>query len=313
MATGSWSITDIPNLSGRKAIVTGANSGVGYYTALELARAGAEVTLAVRNMEKGKVAAENIRRELPQANIRLSPLDLADLSSVRAFATTYATDNATLHLLINNAGIMMVPARQLTVDSFEAHMGTMHFGHYALTGLLWPIVSRTPNARVVTVSSIVHKSGRIDFENLEGQKRYSMNASYSQAKLANLMFGLELHRRCTAARIGVRSILAHPGVAATNLQTTGPQMGGGAPPFRARLLKTLAPLLFQSAQRAAIPSLYAATATDAESGGYYGPDGFMEMAGARPKRAMVAKQAQDTGVASQLWDISAARTGVHFL
>jgi NAD(P)-dependent dehydrogenase (short-subunit alcohol dehydrogenase family) len=308
----NWTAASISDLADCKAIVTGANSGIGFHTALELARNGANVTLAVRNESKGQAAAERIRREVPGAIVNVALIDLADLASVHAFADKYLANNIALNVLINNAGIMAIPVRQLTADGFEMQIGAMHFGHYALTGRLWPALAKAGKARVVTVASIAHKLGRMDFENLDGQKHYSPNTIYSQAKLANLLFGMELHRRCTAARIAVRSVIAHPGITATNLQTTGAHTAG-TPSFSARMLEKFAPKLFQQGNRGAIPSLYAATAVDADSGCYYGPSGFLEIGGAHPKRAVIAKQGLDRVAAKRLWEISEARTSVRFL
>lgn len=305
----NWTAASISELSDCAVIVTGANSGIGFHTALELARNGADVTLAVRDELKGAAAAERIRREVPQALLSVLQLDLADLASINRFAEAYRSRNTSLHLLINNAGIMAIPHRQLTADGFELQIGSMHFGHYALTGLLWPLLSQSGKARVVTISSIVHRIGRIDFENLDGQRRYSPNAMYAQAKLANLLFGLELHRRAGTA---VRSVIAHPGATATKLQTTGAYLEG-APSPRARLLEKLSPRIFQHAERGAVPSLYAATALDAESGGYFGPDGFMELGGAHPRRAVIARHALHRDTARRLWEISEARTNVRFV
>jgi NAD(P)-dependent dehydrogenase (short-subunit alcohol dehydrogenase family) len=311
-ALADWTVADIPDLTGCRAIVTGANSGIGFHTALELARHNARVTLAVRNAVKGEAARQRIVTEIPGASVIVAPLDLADLRSVRDFADNYLAHADTLQLLINNAGIMAVPVRQMTADGFELQIGTMHFGHYALTGLLWPLLVKTAGARVVTVSSIVHKMGKIDFHNIDGEKNYSANPAYCQAKLANLLFGMELHRRCTRARADIRSVIAHPGASATNLQSTGAHTAG-TPSFGARVLEKLTPYLMQSAARGAIPSLYAAAASEAESGAYYGPSGFMEISGAHPKRAVIAKQGLDEITAQRLWQISEQRTGVQFL
>lgn len=308
----NWTAASISDLSGCSAIVTGADSGTGFHTALELARNGAEVTLAVRDEQKGLAAAGRIRREVPGALISLERLDLADLASVRRFARTYLAHHPSLHLLINNASIVATPERQSTVDGFEMQIGTMHFGHYALTGLLWPLLSKTARARVVTISSIVHRLGRIDFDDLDATKHYSRASIYAGAKLANLLFGLELHRRCADAGISVRSVIAHPGAMAAQPRGAGAHAEDAAP-SAARLLGTLAPRLFQRPDLGAIPSLYAATALDAESGGYYGPSGFMEFGGNHPRRARMGRRALNRAAAKRLWDVSAARTDIHFL
>src|SRR5437763_8838280 len=217
-----WNERDIPDQGGRTAIVTGANSGLGLATARALARAGARVVLACRSGDRGAAALQQILDAVPQANAELSLLDLGDLSSVRDFTGRFAGGHDGLDLLINNAGIMATP-RRLTADGFESQLGTNHLGHFALTGLLLPRLNSRPAPRVVTVSSVAHRIGRIRFDDLQGERRYGRWSAYGQSKPANLLFAVELERRAATAGLALRSMAAHPGYSATNLQTSGPQ------------------------------------------------------------------------------------------
>ncbi|MGN6610024.1 MAG: oxidoreductase [Jatrophihabitans sp.] len=286
-----WTAADIPDQSGRTIIVTGANSGLGEVTARELARAGASVILACRNVDKGAAAAAGMRGE-----VEVRALDLADLASVRRFAETVEHAD----VLVNNAGVMALPLKR-TADGFEMQFGTNHLGHFALTGLLLPVLTD----RVVTVSSGAHRVGRIDLEDLNWQqRRYSRWGAYGQSKLANLLFAFELQRRLDLVHSPVRSLAAHPGYAATELQTRTESWQDRIMAFGNRYLA-------QSAEMGALGSLYAATAPDAEGGGYYGPAGLFEMRGA-PHRVGTTKAARDVGVARALWSASERLTGVTF-
>jgi NAD(P)-dependent dehydrogenase (short-subunit alcohol dehydrogenase family) len=287
-----WTATDIPSQAGRTVVVTGANSGLGLVTARELARAGAHVTLAVRDLSRGERAAASIDGE-----VTVRRLDLADLESVHAFADGW-TGN--LDVLVNNAGIMMVPAG-ITIDGFEQQFGTNHLGHFALTNLLLPHVTD----RVVTLSSSLHRSGSIDLEDLNWQRRpYSATGAYAQSKLANLLFTLELQRRLTAAGSRVRALAAHPGWAATNLQgRTGSWVADRAATLGNRLFA-------QSDERGALPTLAAAT-RDLPGGSYLGPDGFQEMRG-YPTLVGRTPSAGDPELARLLWEESARLTGVDY-
>jgi NAD(P)-dependent dehydrogenase (short-subunit alcohol dehydrogenase family) len=287
-----WTATDIPSQAGRTVVVTGANSGLGLVTARELARAGAHVTLAVRDPARGEQAAASIA-----GTVTVARLDLADLKSVRTFADAWTGD---LDVLVNNAGIMMVPA-QITIDGFEQQFGTNHLGHFALTNLLLPHVTD----RVVTLSSGLHRSGSIDLEDLNWQRRpYSATGAYAQSKLANLLFTLELQRRLTAAGSPVRALAAHPGWAATNLQgRTGSWVADRAAMLGNRLFA-------QSDERGALPTLAAAT-RDLPGGSYLGPDGFQEMRG-YPTLVGRTAPASDPELARLLWEESARLTGVDY-
>jgi NAD(P)-dependent dehydrogenase (short-subunit alcohol dehydrogenase family) len=304
-----WQASDIPDQSGRTAVVTGSNSGIGLIAARELARAGAAVTLACRDTGKGKSAAESIRSEVPGARVDVASLDLSDLSSVRAFADSYGP--AGLDLLINNAGVMATP-RRLTADGFELQLGTNHLGHFALTGLLLERLKAGSGPRVVTVSSTAHRTGRIDFDDLQGERRYMRWTAYGQSKLANLLFAFELDRRLRGAGTGLRSMAAHPGYAATNLQSAGPSVGGGIfAALNTSVMWVSNRLIAQSAEDGALPTLYAATFPDLPGGTFVGPGGFMEQRGA-PKPVSSSRASQDIDDARRLWAVSEELTGVGF-
>jgi NAD(P)-dependent dehydrogenase (short-subunit alcohol dehydrogenase family) len=296
-----WTAADIPEQTGRVAIVTGANSGLGAAISRELARAGATVIMAVRNLQKGERAAAEIREQVPEAELELRDLDLGDLSSVHAFAERH---QGGLDLLINNAGIMAPPRRE-TKDGFESQLGTNHLGHFALTGLLLPRLLEAPEPRVVTQSSGVHRIGRINFDDLQGQRRYINWLAYGQSKLANLMFALELQRRASAAGTELRSMAAHPGYARTNLQFAAP------PWYEQLIMRVTNPLLGQSADMGALPALYAATVPDLPGGTFVGPDGVMEQRG-YPKVVIGASRAYDEQDQRRLWEVSEQLTGVHY-
>jgi NAD(P)-dependent dehydrogenase (short-subunit alcohol dehydrogenase family) len=300
-----WTAKDIPDQSGRVVVVTGANSGLGYETSLELARRRAHVILAARNPERGATAMARIREEVPDADVELRLLDTSDLDSVRAFADQV---DSPVHVLVNNAGVMMAP-RQLTKQGRELHFATNHLGHFALTGLLLPrledAAARDGDARVVTVTSTLHRGGRIDLDDLTGERSYKPTTAYAQSKLANVLFGLELDRRLRRNGSRVRSVLAHPGYAATNLQSAGPTG------ITKRMLEIGNVLMAQSAAKGALPQLYAATAPDVEGGQFIGPNGLGEQRG-YPKVVQPAARARDQELARRLWSRSEELTGVTF-
>ncbi|VIO73329.1 Fatty acyl-CoA reductase [Bradyrhizobium ivorense] len=302
-----WSTADIPRLDGRTAVITGATGGLGYQTALELARAGATVVLTGRNGAKGQDALARIRGQLPDAAIIYETLDLASIASVADFAARFAATHTSLDLLINNAAVMALPTRRVTVDEFEMQFGTNYLGHYALTALLLPQLRRGRNARVVNLSSLAHRSGAINFDDLQARRGYAPWRAYCQSKLAMLMFALELQRRSAINGWGIMSNAAHPGYARTELIPNGP----GTESLSWRFGRYLQPLMSHSAAAGALPTLFAATSPAAEGGGYYGPNGFYELKGP-PAPARIMPQARDAAVAERLWDISAALTGVPF-
>jgi NAD(P)-dependent dehydrogenase (short-subunit alcohol dehydrogenase family) len=301
-----WTTAEIPSLQGTTAIVTGANSGIGWHTALELARAGAGVILASRTAAKGQDAVARIRREVPLATVRMEILDLASLKSVHAFAAAVGGE-ARLDLLVNNAGVMAVPVRQTTEDGFELQFGTNFLGPFALTGLLLPLLRRAPSPRVTTVSSGAANMGlrKINFDDLQWEKSYGPWKAYCQSKLADLMFALELGRRAAAAGATLLSDAAHPGYARTNLQTTGP----GRP--LNLLEKAVEWIASQDAAHGALPTLRAATAHDAAPGNYYAPARMFQLNG-DPVLVPIPKPALDEAAARQLWDVSERLTGVRW-
>ncbi len=298
-----WTADEIPDLSGRTAVVTGGNSGIGYHTALELARHGARVVVASRSGDKGRAAVKQIKDATSGAAVvEWAGLDLANLASVRDFATHF---DGPLDLLVNNAGVMMVP-RQLTADGFEMQLGTNHLGHFALTGLLLPALLASTGGvppRVVTVSSGEHHKGTMDFDDLMGERTYGQMRAYQQSKLANLLFTFELQRRADTAGVNLLSVAAHPGFASTNL-------GHSGNPLMALAVR-VAQLAAQPAAQGALPTLCAATAPDVQGAEYFGPDGRGEQRG-YPQRVRASAAAQDEAAAKRLWDESEKLTGVRY-
>ena len=300
-----WNSSDIPDQTGRISLVTGANSGLGFHTAMDLAAKGSRVLMACRSEARGERAAAAIRQKLPQAQLEVTELDLADLESVRRCAETLRTDLARLDILINNAGVMAIPRRE-TAQAFERQFGVNHLGHFALTGALLPLLLKSPGSRIVNVSSMAHRSGRMDFSDLHGKRKYTRFGAYSQSKLANLLFTLELHRRLERKGADTISVAAHPGWAATNLQFAGPRDRGSS--IEMLMMRALNALLAQSAQQGALPQLYAATAPDVSGGDFVGPDGWMEMRG-HPRKVTAKGTAYDEESARQLWQVSVELTG----
>jgi NAD(P)-dependent dehydrogenase (short-subunit alcohol dehydrogenase family) len=289
-------------------VVTGGNSGIGFAAAQALAAHGAQVVIAVRNADKGRAAVESIRRAHSEAAVEVMALDLSDLRSVRDFAEALRGRYGALDLLINNAGVMALPYRQ-TVDGFELQFGTNHLGHFALTGLLLPLVLAAPGARVVTVSSGLHTRGKAEFDDLKGEAGYDRWAAYGKSKLANLLFAYELQRRLAASGSSVISVGCHPGYAATNLQAAGPNMSGSR--VGAALAGLGNRLFAQSGAMGALPTLYAATAADVNGCDYIGPTGWGGMRGF-PGKVRSNSLSYDTVAARRLWQISEDATGVHY-
>jgi NAD(P)-dependent dehydrogenase (short-subunit alcohol dehydrogenase family) len=298
-ADDAWTADNIPDQSGRVAIVTGANSGIGYETALVLAQKGATVVMACRSLSKAESAADQIRQTSPSGTVVVMELDLGDLDSVRRFAAAFEAEYDRLDLLINNAGIM-VPPYGRTAQGFETQIGVNHLGHFALTGLLLELLLQTPQSRVVTVSSGAHRFGQIDFEDLHWERRaYKANPAYGQSKLANLLFTYELQRKLAAAGRSTIAVAAHPGWTETNLQRHS-----GVASF-------LNPFFAQSQPMGALPTLRAATDPSVRGGDYFGPDGFMEMRG-YPKKVESNERSYNEAVAARLWQVSEELTGVSF-
>jgi NAD(P)-dependent dehydrogenase (short-subunit alcohol dehydrogenase family) len=294
-----WTVDDIPDQTGRTVVVTGANSGLGLQTTIALAGRGAHVVMACRDLDKGRAAQAHVT-----GRTDLRPLDLADLASVHAFAETVAS----VDVLINNAGVMALP-RRTTADGFEMQLGTNHLGHFALTGLLLPRLLAAPAARVVTLSSLAHKIGRMNFDDLHGERRYFRWSAYGQSKLANLLFALELQRRVAAAGSALRSVAAHPGYAATNLQFQANNITGT--PIDRVLNRVTNAVVAQSDAMGALPELYAATMPDVPGGSYVGPDGRGESRG-YPKLTAPNARASDPESARRLWEVSEELTGVRY-
>ncbi|HEY1857909.1 oxidoreductase [Acidocella sp.] len=302
-----WTASDIPPQEGKFAIVTGANSGIGYDTALELARAGAEVIVATRNAPRGETAVARIKAAVPRALVRFEALDLGSLASVRDFAARIKASQGTVDILVNNAGVMALPRRRLTVDGFETQLGVNFLGHFLLTALLMPRLMKSEAPRVVQVSSIAHRRGRIALDDLHAVKGYKPWAVYQQSKLAMLMFALELQRRSDAGGWGVTSVAAHPGIATTELVANGP----GNDSLMGRLTPIFGRFFTHSSAAGALPTLFAATAPNVARGGYYGPTGFREFRGP-PGVAKIEPQALDVTVAKALWAEAERLTGHTF-
>jgi len=308
-----WKAADIPSLKGQRVLITGANSGIGYHAALKLARKGAHVMLACRDQQRGKAALDRLHADSDGIDTELVLLDLASLASVREFAAQELAQHRPLHLLINNAGVMTPPKRLETADGFELQFGTNVLGHFALTALLMPalqLAAETPGnrPRIVTIASIAHKRGQLNFDDLQSNRSYSPMKAYQQSKLANVMFTLELNRRLRADNSAIMSVAAHPGIANTNLFQNG---NYSAFEKTARSIVGHAiGLVLNTDSEGALPTLYAATAPEVEDGGYYGPQGFLETHGEEVGAAHIARQAQDAPAAARLWQICEDLTGV---
>jgi NAD(P)-dependent dehydrogenase (short-subunit alcohol dehydrogenase family) len=308
-----WNENDIPDLRGRRILVTGAASGIGYEAARALAQHGAEVLLVDRNDVAGRAAVDRIRALRADARVKFLPLDLGRLQSVRDFAAALLAEGKPLDVLINNAGINSISQRQTSADGYELTFAIGHLGHFVLTGLLLPLLKAAPAPRVVTVSSVVHGKGRIDWNDLQMEERYDPQRAYNQTKLANLLFAREFQRRVDQAGAKIKSIAVHPGVARTAIGASRKNLGQ----YRlgdymvSAILSVVMPFLGQPASAGALPTVYAAVSPDAVGGGFYGPDGFGEMKGA-PKAAIIKPAAQDMVAAKRLWEATEQITGVRY-
>jgi NAD(P)-dependent dehydrogenase (short-subunit alcohol dehydrogenase family) len=304
----NWTPADIPSQAERKVLITGASSGIGFETALALARKGAEVILPARTQAKAEDAVNRILKQVPSARLFPEVLDLAEQRSVHVFVHRVIErfPGQSLDLLINNAGVMALPKRDLTVDGFERQFATNYLGPFALTALLLPSMKARIGSRIVTVSSSASKQGKIDFDNLQSERIYKpMRQAYAQSKLADLIFAQELQRQLTAAGSPILSMAAHPGYAVTNLQAEHISPG-----FKLAMA-LMKPFLAQDAAQGALPTLYAATSPEAVGGGYYGPDGLAELKG-YPTAVPMPRRAIDGRVAKQLWIESERLTGLRF-
>ena len=299
-----FKLKNIPAQTGKIAIVTGANSGLGFETALGLAQVGYKVVMASRNQEKTEKAKERIQKKVAGAALDIILLDLNELAAVRKFADEFLAKYDRLDLLVNNAGLM-VPPYQKTADGFESQIGINHLGHFLLTGLLIDILNKTPGSRVVSLSSIAHKNGKIQFDDFHYEKKYSAQSAYSQSKLACLMFAYELQRRLDKKEYQVKSVAAHPGVAMTNLMQY-------LPSFMVKVGKVVGPLLLQPPKMGAMPTLRAALDPTVVGGEYFGPSGFGEIKGP-PEQVNSTRRSRDREVASKLWTLSEKETGIKFL
>ena len=303
-----WTADEIPDLSGKTIVVTGANSGIGLEAAREFARKHADVILACRDLGKARTAAADITASAPGAKVDVMELDLSNLASVRGFSDAFHLQRQTLHVLCNNAGVMAIPYRQ-TADGFEMQFGTNHLGHFALTGLLLDRLLATDGARVVNVASGAHRMGKIRFDDLQWKNGYRKWMAYGQSKLANLLFTLELQRKVDAAGKKLLAVACHPGYAATNLQAAGPRMSGSS--MLESVFSVANSVLAQTAAMGALPTEYAAVAPDVHGGDYIGPDGMAELWG-NPVRVGRSAAAQDSAVASRLWEVSEQLTNMHY-
>jgi NAD(P)-dependent dehydrogenase (short-subunit alcohol dehydrogenase family) len=308
-------VATVPDLTGKLAIVTGANSGLGFGLARRLSAAGADVVMAIRNRGKGEAAIEEIRARVPDAKLTIDTLDLSSLASVAALGEQLNAEGRPIDILINNAGVMTPPQRDTTADGFELQFGSNHLGHFALTAHLLPLLRAANDARVVSLSSIAARRGRIHFDDPQFEQSYAAMSAYGQSKLAVLMFARELDRRSRAAGWGIVSNAAHPGLTKTNLQISGPSHGRDKPALMERFYTTSwrwAPFLWQEIDEGILPALYAAAAPHAEGGAFYGPRGFYEAAGGGVTSAKVPRPASDDADSRRLWELSEQLTGASY-
>jgi NAD(P)-dependent dehydrogenase (short-subunit alcohol dehydrogenase family) len=305
-----WSEQSIPDLNGKRMLITGAASGIGFEAARALAEHGAEVLVADINQQGGEAALARIRARHADARIRFLPLDLSRRQGVIDFAGTLVAEGRPLDVLINNAGIQPISERRTSPDGFELTFGIGHLGHYVLTGMLLPLLQTAPAPRVVTVSSMVHGKGYFDWDDLQIEHNYSSQRPYNQTKLANLLFAREFQRRIDAAGGKIKSLAVHPGVAQTAIGANRKNLGQFQPGdyLISAILSVVMPLLGQPASAGALPTLYAASSPDIQGGGFYGPDGFGEMKGA-PKAAVIKPAGQDMDAARRLWEVTEQLTG----
>lgn len=308
-------VPSVPDLSGKLAVVTGANSGLGFGLAKRLSAAGADVVMAIRNQAKGEAAIKDIRAVLPDAKLSIKPLDLSSLASVAALGENLNALGRPIDILINNAGVMTPPERDTTSDGFELQFGSNHLGHFALTGHLLPLLRAASGARVVSLSSIAARRGRMHFDDLQFEKSYASMAAYGQSKLAVLMFARELDKRSRAAGWGIVSTAAHPGLTKTNLQISGPSHGRDKPALMQRLYTTswrFVPFFWQEIDEGILPALYAAANPAAEGGAFYGPRGVYEAAGGGVTEAKVPSRAANDDDCQRLWEVSEQLTGISY-
>ena len=314
MARNDHDVT-VPDLSGKLAVVTGSNSGLGLGLATRLSAAGADVTMAIRNRAKGEEAAEQIRATVPDAKLTIKSLDLSSLASVKALGDELNAEGRPIDILINNAGIMQPPQRTTTADGFELQFGCNHLGHFALTGHVLPLLRTADGARVTSLSSSAARLGGINFDDLQWEKRYNATGAYAQSKSANLMFAIELDRRSRQGGWGIVSNAAHPGLCKTNLQLSGPSHGQQGPTLLERFYRVsrqLTPFMWQEIDEGILPPLYAATSPEAKGEAFYGPRGFLELAGGGVTDAKILDRARNEADCRRLWKLSEQLTGVTY-
>ncbi len=302
----NWTAKNIPQQIEKLAVITGSTEGIGFEDALALSTAGWTVIMMGRNAQKGAASIAKIHQINPKAKVRFELIDLANLSSIKNFADRMNANGQAIHLLINNAGVMTPPKRQETADGFELQFGTNHIGHFALTAQLLPLLRKAKDARVVTLSSVANREGKINFDDLQSNAKYVPMVAYGQSKLANLMFAIELQRQSEKHGWGITSIASHPGVSRTNLLITGAGRWSIT-----GMTRTFLPFLFQPPSQGALPTLFAATSPDAKGGTYYGPNKMGETRGF-PAMAKIPSQAVDLEVSQKLWEISQKLAKVQF-
>lgn len=302
-----WTQEDIPDLTGKIIVVTGANSGLGFECSKTLAEKGATVVMAVRNMEKGEEARSDILKEQPGASLDLKELNLGSLDSVHKFAADFKDKYDRLDILLNNAGVMAIP-RQETADGFEMQLGVNHLGHFALTGLLLDVIVNTPKARIHNVTSTANFTGSINFDDLMGEEDYSRWRAYGQSKLANVFFAFELHKRLSAAGFDTMANVSHPGLVVGNLQANSVEQSGTH--IEALLYRIVRPILAQDISKGVLPMLYGMTAEDAKGGVLYGPRYFHHRG--YPSETKANKDAYDVEARERFWEISEELTGVTY-
>jgi NAD(P)-dependent dehydrogenase (short-subunit alcohol dehydrogenase family) len=308
MAAQRWTADELPDLSDRVIVVTGANGGLGLETCRALVRRGAHVIMACRSLDKAAAAARSLEQEGGPGRVEPWALDLASLASIEAFAEQLSAQHDELHALCNNAGVMALP-RRVTADGFEMQLGVNHLGHYALTGRLLPLLLAGEGSRVVTVTSLVHRMARVQLHDLQGEQRYDKWAAYGQSKLCNLLFTYELQRRLSAAKAETIAVACHPGYASTNLQVEAARLTGSA--VVGRIMAAASRVAAQSPAMGALPTLYALGADDVRGGDLIGPDGPLQLRG-HPIKVEPAAIAKDPELAARLWAASQQLTGVRF-
>ena len=308
-------VATVPDMSGKLVVITGSNSGLGFGLTRRLSAAGADVVMAIRNRAKGEKAIEEIRATVPDAKLTIKSLDLSSLAAVAALGEQLNAEGRPIDILINNAGVMQPPERDTTADGFELQFGSNHLGHFALTAHLLPLLRAAKGARVVSLSSLAARFGKINWDDPQYEKSYSATQAYGQSKLATLMFALELDRGSREAGWGIVSNAAHPGLTKTNLQLAGPSHGREKPALMEQFYKAswrFTPFLWQEIDEGILPALYAAAAPHAEGGAFYGPRGFYEAAGGGVAPAKIPAKARNEGDCQRLWELSEQLTGVSY-